>query len=526
MAYFQQGVSNFLVGDFEEALANFNDTLLYLRGNTYIDYEQLGLKFKLYSCEVLFNRGLCYIYLQQTDTGMEDLNFAVKEKVTPDHDVIDDAIQEQAEGYTVFSIPVGIVYRPNASKVKNLQTRDYLGKARLVASTDTSNAFTGFAGTARQPVITSADAKDDRPTDGISFAASNLVRNDITSRSMRQASEPPTNRNVFPPTPPPEDGGRPNKTVTMPPPSAIPSGMRTARANSVKNGEGFSLAVRTASKRSANTPSIDEDDYSPGTRAPAPGPLRTGTVRSSSEPRGPAGPGRYGSISQQRGYGSVSQASRGYGSVSLQRGYGSVSQRGYGNGPPPSRSRLFGEQRPQEDIEEYDDELYDMYNDSEGYGNGYNGGNRSQRKQSQWNRGSYEQDHDSFSEELDDFEMMEPAPGRRNTTAGATRRPSRAVRNGGGGGAADGDIRSVRVKMHYEDDTRYIMCGTNVDFEEFQDKVRDKLELRNRIRIKIKDEGDLITVGDADDWNMQVIMARKSAKRDGDDMARMEVSSI
>ena len=97
VAYFQQGVSNFLVGDFEEALANFNDTLLYLRGNTYIDYEQLGLKFKLFSCEVLFNRGLCYIYLQQKEAGMGDLAYAVKEKVTPDHDVIDEAIKEEAD---------------------------------------------------------------------------------------------------------------------------------------------------------------------------------------------------------------------------------------------------------------------------------------------------------------------------------------------------------------------------------------------------------------------------------------------
>ena len=97
VAYFQQGVSNFLVGDFEEALVNFNDTLHYLRGNTYINYDQLGLKFKLYSCEVLFNRGLCYIYLQQLHTGMGDLTFAAKEKVTQDHDVIDEAIGEEAE---------------------------------------------------------------------------------------------------------------------------------------------------------------------------------------------------------------------------------------------------------------------------------------------------------------------------------------------------------------------------------------------------------------------------------------------
>ncbi len=97
MAYFQQGVSNFLVGDFEEALANFNDTLLYLRGNNMIDYAQLGLMFKLYSCEVLFNRGLCYIYLQQKEAGMQDFSFAVKEKVVEDHNVIDEAIREEAE---------------------------------------------------------------------------------------------------------------------------------------------------------------------------------------------------------------------------------------------------------------------------------------------------------------------------------------------------------------------------------------------------------------------------------------------
>jgi tetratricopeptide (TPR) repeat protein len=206
VAYFQQGVSNFLMGDFEEALANFNDTLLYLRGNNNIDYEQLGLKFKLYSCEVLFNRGLCYIYLQQRDAGLQDLSFAAKEKVVPDHDVIDEAINEAAEGYTVFSIPVGIVYRPNEAKVKNLKTKDYLGKARLVAASDRANAFTGFAGSEIKKGATVA--KDDRTEDKISYAATNLVKPELQSR-VRQQSEPPMNRNMFPPTPPPEaDGGR------------------------------------------------------------------------------------------------------------------------------------------------------------------------------------------------------------------------------------------------------------------------------------------------------------------------------
>ncbi|KAJ0116566.1 hypothetical protein N8I77_008093 [Diaporthe amygdali] len=222
VAYFQQGVSNFLLGDFEEALANFNDTLLYLRGNTMIDYAQLGLLFKLYSCEVLFNRGLCYIYLQQKDAGMQDLSYAVKEKVVEDHNVIDEAIREEAEGYTVFSIPVGVVYRPNEAKVRNLKTKDYLGKARLVAASDRANAFTGFAGSEIKNAG-KADVKDDRPADNISFAATNLVKPNLASRAKQEGpGQSQGSNNVFPPTPPPENDK--------------PSGQLPSRGASVRNG--------------------------------------------------------------------------------------------------------------------------------------------------------------------------------------------------------------------------------------------------------------------------------------------------
>ena len=150
VAYFQQGVSNFLVGDFEEALTNFNDALLYLRGNTYIDYEQLGLKFKLFSCEVLFNRGLCYIYLQQKEAGMVDLNYAVKEKVTPDHDVIDEAIREQAEvrsrsSLWTFSnlIPLGLhcVFNPRGHRLPAQQCKGQESQNKRLPRKGAINSF-------------------------------------------------------------------------------------------------------------------------------------------------------------------------------------------------------------------------------------------------------------------------------------------------------------------------------------------------------------------------------------------------
>ena len=47
IAYFQEGVSNFLLGDFEEALANFNDALLVCSIYDYVDYSTFVETFAL-----------------------------------------------------------------------------------------------------------------------------------------------------------------------------------------------------------------------------------------------------------------------------------------------------------------------------------------------------------------------------------------------------------------------------------------------------------------------------------------------
>lgn len=113
-SYFQCGVSNFLLARYDLAYRDFDEALLYLRGNRDINYEQLGLKFKLYSAEVLFNKGLSQIYMGQMQQGLVDLGEARREKATDEHNVIDDAIQDRGEGYTVFSIvsmPVVVSYQ-------------------------------------------------------------------------------------------------------------------------------------------------------------------------------------------------------------------------------------------------------------------------------------------------------------------------------------------------------------------------------------------------------------------------------
>ena len=86
------------------AYKDFDEALLYLRGNQSINYEQLGLKFKLFSAEVLFNKGLSQIYMGRLNEGIMDMEEARKEKATQEHNVIDDAINDRGDGYTVFSI--------------------------------------------------------------------------------------------------------------------------------------------------------------------------------------------------------------------------------------------------------------------------------------------------------------------------------------------------------------------------------------------------------------------------------------
>ena len=48
--------------------------------------------------------GLSLVYLGQLQEGMAELEDATRQQVTEEHSVIDEAIRDRGEGYTVFSI--------------------------------------------------------------------------------------------------------------------------------------------------------------------------------------------------------------------------------------------------------------------------------------------------------------------------------------------------------------------------------------------------------------------------------------
>lgn len=302
---------------------------------------------------------------------------------------------------------------------------------------------------------------------------------------------------MFPPTPPPDsEHNRPSlqtaQTFTTAQTFAtVPRSLGTTRANSVRN-----------------TPvqQVAEDPVSPKSVQEKP---RLGTSRTASEPRGPSS--KYSNPRSPKDHRDPrEQHSR--------------------------RERLFRETTPSirdaeghddADIDEYPDELYDLYSNT-ARSNPYSGGqkrgtSRTRRRSRSRQRGDFiDEDEEvtspSVHSSLEDFEILNNAGG---TLSRPVREESRV--RGSSRVRRQNDVRTIRVKVHGGDDTRYLMVSTTIMYEEFLTRVREKLALQTGFKVKIKDEGDLITMGDRDDWELAVQTARRDARNDTADMGKMEV---
>lgn len=207
--------------------------------------------------------------------------------------------------------------------------------------------------------------KDDRPIENVSFAATNLVKPGLTSK--RQQSEPPMNRTVFPPTPPPES----------------------------EKSSGSSQMSRGASVRAGTKPmpaklniekARPQENYQIRDQRQSPQQQRMGTQRTASEPRGPP--------------------QRGYSTRDPQRS----------QGRPPPRRRASEE----EGEDEYPGELYDMYRNSR------SSKNNPRRPRYIEEEEEYASDYDDGSFDENEFEMMNSRPGPRSRAASSSgRAPSR-----------------------------------------------------------------------------------------------------
>ncbi|XP_048338446.1 neutrophil cytosol factor 2 [Sphaerodactylus townsendi] len=146
-AYFQRGIVTYRMENYQSAVNEFKEALAQLRGNSLIDYKILGLQFKVFACEVLYNIALAYAKLEDWKKAEEHLTMAMKMKTEPRHNKIDKAVEAilKQRLFEPITIPEGKLFRPNEKQVAQLEKKDYLGKATVVASVVDKDEFSGFA---------------------------------------------------------------------------------------------------------------------------------------------------------------------------------------------------------------------------------------------------------------------------------------------------------------------------------------------------------------------------------------------
>ena len=90
------------------------------------------------------------------------------------------------------------------------------------------------------------------------------------------------------------------------------------------------------------------------------------------------------------------------------------------------------------------------------------------------------------------------------------------------------ELRQVRVKVHAAEDVRYVAVSPSSTYKEFTERVKDKFGLGRRFKIKVKDDdmpdGDMITMGDQDDWEMAMQTVKQTARKQRIDQGRLDVS--
>ncbi|NWT66597.1 NCF2 factor, partial [Prunella himalayana] len=147
VAYFQRGTVFYRRQNHGRAVEDFKEALAQLRGNQLIDYKILGLRYRLFACEILYNIALVYATMESWEKAEEHLTLAMSMKSEPQHNKIDRAMEAilKQKLCELVAIPAGKLFRPNEKQVAQLEKKDYLGKAMVVASVVDKDDFSGFA---------------------------------------------------------------------------------------------------------------------------------------------------------------------------------------------------------------------------------------------------------------------------------------------------------------------------------------------------------------------------------------------
>ncbi|KAI9193459.1 uncharacterized protein BJ171DRAFT_429764 [Polychytrium aggregatum] len=198
IAFFQRAYSSFAKQDYEYAISDYDEALKLLRDNDNIDYAQVGLKYKLYRCEIHFNRAMCFEMLGDSKEASRDIESARLVVRTSEHkNIIERAARVGLQEITIFTVPHETLFTVSESKMKNLKKKQYLDGAKVVVARDNDDTFTGFSGAA----ITSPGPQRTKTTEAYDYLNGNRRFEDMDDISKFPTSSLPRKTTFDGPTP-------------------------------------------------------------------------------------------------------------------------------------------------------------------------------------------------------------------------------------------------------------------------------------------------------------------------------------
>lgn len=146
VGFFQRAAVMMQINRLEEALSDCIWAQKHMRGNMVIDYRQLGLRFKLYSWQVLYNAAAVYCRMGQWERAREVLLSASQERGGGRGGQIEAAMDSVMRGEVLapLLVPEDVMFRPRKQDVEQLKQRDFLGKAKVISSMIPNDDFGGF----------------------------------------------------------------------------------------------------------------------------------------------------------------------------------------------------------------------------------------------------------------------------------------------------------------------------------------------------------------------------------------------
>ena len=160
IAYFMNGLISFLDRCYSDSLDYFDKARASLRDNRYIDYTQLGMRYKLYACEIMANQA-CVLCSQHNDNNSNSNNNNIEKarellvmantwKSEARHKQITTSLNMlQAGQYaslSMFTLPKHLIFRPSQRLIDQLAKKDYLGKAKVLVTQNTEEIYACFSG--------------------------------------------------------------------------------------------------------------------------------------------------------------------------------------------------------------------------------------------------------------------------------------------------------------------------------------------------------------------------------------------